>query len=121
MRSAQLAPKLVTAPAFQNQRFGYGFGRRFFMVVGISVLWAVPAFWDIRFLLVMAAFDLCALAAWAFDVARLPRPHQLVLERSFQGPPSLSNNVELELRLQNLGSSPVICRVLDDVPKALRF
>jgi uncharacterized protein (DUF58 family) len=121
MTSAQLAPKPLTAPAFPHKRFGYGFGRRFLMVVGISVLWAIPAFWNIRFLLVMAAFDLCAIVAWAFDVARLPRPNQLVLERSFQGPPSLSNNVDLELRLQNLGSTPVICRVLDDVPKALRF
>ena len=120
MSTRQLAPKPVSAPALPVGRFGFGFGRRFFLVLAVSVLWAIPAFWDARFLLVMAAFDLCALLAWALDVAGLPRPHQLVVERSFTSPPSLSNTVEVKLQLQNLGLAPVHCRVLDDVPRALR-
>lgn len=120
MKITQLAPKPVSAPALQTRRFGYGFGRRFFFVLAISVLWAIPAFWDLRFLLLMAAFDLCALVAWAVDLARLPKPHQLVVERTFTGPASLSNNVAVNLQLQNLGSSSVQCRLLDDVPRALR-
>jgi uncharacterized protein (DUF58 family) len=120
MRTAQLAPRAVIAPARQTKRFGFGFGRRFFLILLVGLLWAIPAFWDPRFLLVMAAFDLCALVAWALDLAQLPRPHQLVLERSWNGPPSLSNDVEVKLRLQNLGASAVQCSVLDDMPKALR-
>lgn len=120
MRTTQLAPKPVRSPARQSKRFGFGFGRRFFLVLLVGVLWAVPAFWEPRFLLVMAAFDLCALIAWAVDLAQLPRPHQLVLERSWTGPPSLSNDLEVKLQLQNLGGTWVECRVLDDVPKALR-
>lgn len=120
MQATQLAPKAVRNPARQTRRFGFGFGRSFFLVVSVGVLWAVPAFWDLRFLLVMAAFDLCALVAWAIDLARLPRPHQLVLERSWTGPPSLSNDLEIKLELQNLGAAGVECCVLDDVPKALR-
>jgi uncharacterized protein (DUF58 family) len=120
MRSTQLAPKPARNPARQTKRFGFGFGRRFFLTVLIGILWAIPAFWDARFLLVMAAFDLCAIVAWAIDLARLPGPHQLVLERSWTGPPSLSNDLKVQLQLQNLGATWVECTVLDEVPKALR-
>lgn len=120
MSSTLLAPKPVSACAVAGGRFGFGFGRRFFLVLAIGVLWVIPAFWDERFLLVMAAFDLCALTVWAVDLAQLPRPHQLVLTRSLAVPPSLSNNVEVSLQLENLGATAVHCQVLDDVPKALR-
>jgi uncharacterized protein (DUF58 family) len=89
-------------------------------VLLLGVLWAIPAFWDPRFLLVMAGFDLCALVAWAVDLVQLPAPHQLVLERSWSGPPSLRNNLEITLQLENLGRTAVYARVLDDVPRALR-
>jgi uncharacterized protein (DUF58 family) len=120
MSTTLLAPKPVSAHAVPSGRFGFGFGRRFFLVLSIGVLWAIPAFWDARFLLVMAAFDLGALAAWALDLARLPRPEQLVLERSFAGPPSLSNDVTVKLELEDLGATAVDCQVVDDVPRALR-
>lgn len=120
MQIVQIVPRPVTAPTRPTKRMGYSFGRRFFLVLAIGVLWAIPAFWDLRFLLVMAAFDLCALAAWGLDVARLPRPHQLILQRVFADPPSLSNNINVTLQLENLSSTPVRCQVLDDVPKALR-
>jgi len=120
MRNEPLAPPPVSAPARQTKRFAYGFGRRFYLVLLVAVLWAVPAFWDLRFLLVMAIFDLIALAAWWIDLAQLPHPNQLVVTRSWTGPPSLSNDLEISLELQNLGGSFVECRVLDDVPRALR-
>lgn len=115
-----LVPKPVKAAAWRTKRFGYGFGRRFFLLIALGVLWTVPAFWDARYLLLMAAWDVCAMVAWLVDLARLPRPHQLVLERSWGGPPSLSNNVEVTLTLENLSGMPVECRVLDDIPRALR-
>jgi uncharacterized protein (DUF58 family) len=120
MRTAQLAPRPVIAPARQTKHFGFGFGRHFFFILLVGLLWAIPAFWDPRFLLVMAAFDLCAIVAWTVDLAQLPRPHQLVLERSWSGPPSLSKDIEVKLQLQNLGAASVRCRILDDVPKAVR-
>lgn len=120
MSSTLLAPKPVSATAVASGRFGFGFGRRFFLVLVISMLWVIPAFWDARFLLIMAAFDLCALTVWAVDLTHLPRPHQLVLTRSFADPPSLSNNVEVRLQLENLGATAIECQILDDVPKPLR-
>src|SRR5215472_17532914 len=120
MRTTQLAPDPVRNPGRQTKRLGFGFGRRFFLLMFVGVLWAAPAFWNGRFLLAMAAFDLCALVGWVIDLRRLPRPDQLVLERSWTGPPSLSNHLQVRLELQNLGSTSVECQILDDVPKALR-
>ncbi len=120
MSTTLFAPAPVSSAARQTKRFSVGFGRRFFLIMLLGVLWAVPAFMDARFLLVMAAWDLCAVLAWAVDLSRLPRAHQLVLERSWAGPPSLSNNIDVTLQLENLGGSYVECSVLDDIPKALR-
>lgn len=115
-----LIPRSVKAPAYQTKKFGYGFGRRFFLLVGLGVLWAIPAFWDVRYLLLMAAWDACALVAWLVDLRRLPLPNQLVMERSWAGAPSLSNDVEVTLAVENLSGTWVECRVLDDVPQGLR-
>jgi uncharacterized protein (DUF58 family) len=114
-----LAPAPVSAPAQRAKRLSFGFGRRFFLITLLGVLWAVPAFWDVRFLLVMAAWDALALLAWVVDLARLPRPERLVVERSWGGAPSLSNDLEVTLELRNQSGVPVICRVIDDAPRSL--
>ena len=114
-----LAPAPVSVRAREAKRLSFGFGRRFFLVTLLGVLWAVPAFWDTRFLLIMAAWDICALLAWAVDLARLPRPDRLVVERTWGGPPSLSNNVQVTLEVRNQSGVYVDCRVIDDVPTSL--
>ena len=114
-----LAPEQVNVRAQRAKRLSFGFGRRFFLITLLGVLWAVPAFWDTRFLLVMAAWDACALIAWAVDLARLPRPERLVVERSWDGPPSLSNNVQVTLEVRNQSRMYVACRLIDDVPRSL--
>lgn len=115
-----LVPPPVRATARVIKRFPYGFGHRFFLLIAVGALWAIPAFWDFRFLLLMAAWDLCAILAWTIDLNHLPRPHQLVAERSWGGPASLSNNVEVTIEIQNLGGAYVECRILDDISAALR-
>jgi uncharacterized protein (DUF58 family) len=114
-----LAPEPLSVRAQRAKRLSFGFGRRFFLVTLMGLLWAVPAFWDTRFLLILAAWDACALMAWVVDLARLPRPECLMLERSWGGPPSLSNNVQVTLEVRNESSVYVDCRVLDDLPKSL--
>jgi uncharacterized protein (DUF58 family) len=116
----KLVPKSVTAAAQKNRRFGVGFGQRFFLLIAVGVLWAVPAFWDKHFLLVMLAWDAFAFLAWAIDLSSLPRPHQLVIERSWSGAAALSDNVEVTINVQNLSGTSIECRILDDVPEALR-
>jgi uncharacterized protein (DUF58 family) len=119
MQEHLLAPGPVSARAHRAKRLSFGFGRRFFLVTLLGLLWAIPAFWDVRFLLVMAAWDLCAVMAWAVDLARLPRADQLVLERSWAHPPSLSNATEVTLELRNESGVAIECSVLDDLPRSL--
>jgi uncharacterized protein (DUF58 family) len=115
-----LVPPSVRAAARSHKRFPYAFARRFFLLLALGVLWAIPAFWDIRFLLLMAAWDLCAVIAWAMDLKRLAHPHQLIVQRTWGGPASLTNDVEINLEIQNLSGASLECRLLDDIPSSLR-
>lgn len=115
-----LVPPPVSVVANHRKRFPFAFGRRFFLLLGLGVLWAVPAFWDVRFLLVMAVWDAFVVIAWAIDLNQLPRPHQLAVERSWAGTASLNNPVEIRLEIQNSGGTHIQCRTVDDVPVALR-
>src|SRR5215469_4419360 len=117
MQQKLLAPAPLAVRAKRAKRLSFGFGRRFFLITLLGLLWAIPAFWDVRFLLVMAAWDLCAIIAWAIDLVRLPAPDRLVLERSWAGPPSLSNSMKVTLELRNQSGVAVACRVLDDLPR----
>lgn len=119
MQQRLLVPAPLSASARRVKRLSFGFGRRFFLVMLLGLLWTVPAFWDARFLLVMAAWDFCAVAAWAIDLARLPRAERLTLERSWNGAPSLSNATEITLELRNESGVAIACRVLDDIPGSL--
>src|SRR5215831_20743526 len=110
-----LAPEPVSVRARKAKRLSFGFGRRFFLVTLLGVLWAVPAFWNTRFLLIMAAWDICAFLAWAIDLRRLPPPDRLVVVRTWGGPPSLSNNVQVTLEVRNQSKVYVDCRMIDDV------
>src|ERR1700761_6993378 len=114
----QLVPAAVSVRAQSAKRLSFGFGRRFFLITLLGVLWAIPAFWDTRFLLIMALWDACALIAWVVDLARLPRPLQLVIVRSWNGAVSLSNNTQVTFQMTNESSVPVLCRVIDDVPRS---
>jgi uncharacterized protein (DUF58 family) len=115
-----LAPESVAATCRPVGRWGFGFGRRFFLLLLIGVLWAIPAFWSTQFLLLMAGWDVCVVIAWVADLRRLPKAGKLRLERSWVGPASLNNPVDIVLVLQNYGQIQIQCRVLDDIPESLR-
>jgi uncharacterized protein (DUF58 family) len=119
MKQAHLVPEPVSAPARQTKRLGFGFGRRFFLMTLLGLLWVAPAFWDLRYLLVMAVWDVFALAAWAVDMWRLPRPESLSVTRSWADAPSLSNDQTISLEVHNRGGA-LECSLVDDVPESLR-
>ncbi|HEY2390368.1 MAG TPA: DUF58 domain-containing protein [Candidatus Angelobacter sp.] len=115
----QLAPAPLSVRAHPAKRLSFGFGRRFFLLTLLGILWTIPAFWDVRFLLVMAAWDACAIIAWAIDLARLPQPERLVIERSWDGAVSLSNNTQVMLEVRNQSRVYVSCQLIDDVPRSM--
>ena len=115
-----IVPATVQSVAHANKRFPFGFGRRFFLLISLGILWAIPAFWDARFLLLMAVWDVFAVVAWAVDLNHLAKPHQIAVQRSWGGAASLNNEVEVTLEIQNLSGASLECRILDDIPSALR-
>lgn len=116
-----LAPETVSAACQAAGRLGFGFGRRFFFLMLVGILWVIPVFWDLRFLLVMGAWDVLVLIAWVLDFLRLPRPGNLKVTRSWSGPASLNNPVDVLLEIENQSTVGVECReLLDDLPESLR-
>ncbi len=116
-----LAPEAITATCQPAGRLGFGFGRRFLFLLIVGVLWAIPVFWDRRFLLVIAAWDAFAVIAWALDFLRLPRPVFLKIQRSWAGAASLSNPVDVVLEIENQSRVGLECKqLLDDLPESLK-
>ena len=113
MRPRLLAPGTVSTRCKPAGRLGFGFGRRFFLLILLGTLWCVPAFWSNKFLLIMAAWDACVFAAWAVDLWLLPRPIRLMVERSWTGPASLSNNVDIHVQVQNANAIAALVNVID--------
>lgn len=121
MKPRLLAPDTIAAPARRSGLLGFGFGRRFILLLIVGSLWAVPAFWNPRFLLAIAGWDVLVLLAWAVDFVRLPRPEKLELERRWAGPASLSNDTEILLQITNHSKMDLQCNHLfDDIPDSLR-
>ncbi|HEY6251922.1 MAG TPA: DUF58 domain-containing protein [Candidatus Angelobacter sp.] len=120
-RRTALAPEAVSAICRPAGRFGFAFSRRFFFLLFVGILWAIPAFWNTRFLLIMAAWDAFAVIAWIMDLLRLPRAGLLKVERSWSGAASLNNPVDILLRVENQSTVDLEgTRLLDDVPESMR-
>src|SRR5215469_11343623 len=121
MKSHALVPEPVSAICQRAGRFGFAFGRRFFFLLFVGALWAIPAFWKPRFLLIMAAWDACVVIAWLLDLVRLPRAGLLKMERSWSGAASLNNPVNILLQVENQSDVDLECsRLLDDAAESLR-
>jgi uncharacterized protein (DUF58 family) len=121
MKQRLLALATVSGTCKPAGRFGFAFAQRFFLLLALGLLWAIPAFWQPRFLLVMAGWDICAIIAWVLDLLWLPRAECLTVERKWTGPASLNNRVDIQLQLQNRSRVALECtQLLDDIPDSLK-
>src|SRR5262249_15938471 len=121
MKPRLLAPDTISATCRPSGRLGFAFGRRFFFLLFVGLLWPIAAFWERGFVLVMAGWDLFAVIAWALDLVRLPRAGYLTVERSWAGSASLNNPVNILLQIQNQSKVSIECNwILDDVPESLK-
>jgi uncharacterized protein (DUF58 family) len=68
----------------------------------------------------MLAWDALVLLAALLDGMRLPRPEKLTAARNWSNAPSLDSQTEIELTIENNGSVIIECRLIDDLPPALR-
>ena len=121
MRNAEtLTPLEITAKARTRQRLGLGFGPRFFLLLGIGLVWLGGAFYDARFYYALAAWDALVLLAWAVDLASLPSPQQLSVTRLWSRPAALSVPSGVELVVENSSRAMLYVQLVDNVPFELR-
>lgn len=116
----KLVPAEVEAAAQRYQRYGAAFGVRFFMLLSMGLVWAVPAFVDVRFVYAMLTWDVLVIVVWLADLMRLPHPAQLVVKRTWYSPVALSIASKLELTLVNGSAITVRASLIDTVPPQLR-
>lgn len=118
--SSQLAPAATGGRGQSKGKLGVAFGRRFFLLLVIGLVWIGPAWTDSRYVLVMFLWDGAALVLWAVDLRRLPRPEEIEVRRVWQETLQLRENTQAKLEFINRGKSDALIRVQEEVPVGLR-
>jgi uncharacterized protein (DUF58 family) len=118
--SPQLAPAPVGARGKAKGRFGVAFGRRFFLLLLLGLVWIGPAWANSRYLLAMALCDFLVLLLWAIDLRRLPKPEEIEIRRLWGSTLQLREPAEAALEFLNRGKSDVLLRVQEEAPVGLR-
>jgi uncharacterized protein (DUF58 family) len=117
---AHLIPPEVRSFGKPAKRVSFAFGRRFFLLLLIGLVWLGPAWNDPRYLYAMALWDVAILALWVWDLRRLPRPAQLDVHRIWTQPPQLGLEAKVTLELQNFGALPIFMHLIDDAPSSFQ-
>ncbi len=100
-------------------RFPYGFGARSFVLLLVGLVWVGPAWWEPRFLLGMAVWDLLLVVLWFADLAGLPKPNQLTVQRSWRAPVGLGMTTEVTIEISQRGKRFVAVVATDNVAATL--
>lgn len=116
----RLIPPEVEAKTRSYKRIGVAFGDRFFMLLFVGLVWLGPAFVDSRFLYGLLAWDVLIVIAWIADLARLPRPNQISVKRTWRSPVALSVESEVGITVENLSATSIHASLIDTVPLELR-
>lgn len=117
---SHLVPPPIGARGKTSRRIPAAFGRRFFLMLLIGLVWIGPGWSDSRYLLAMLAWDAALLLAWWRDFAKLPKPEQLEIRRVWSSPLQLLVEAKVTLEIQNRGKAYLEAEILDDVPLRLR-
>jgi uncharacterized protein (DUF58 family) len=115
-----LVPPEIEAQTRSFKRIGVAFGDRFFMLLFVGLVWLGPAFFDRRFVYAMFAWDGLVVLMWLADLARMPKPGQLRVKRTWRAPAALSISSDIDLTIENSSSKSIYAKVVDTVPLQLR-
>lgn len=118
--SGKVIPPQIESPAQSYNRVSVAFGDRFFMLLFVGLVWLGPAFFDLRFVYAILAWDAFVILAWLADVARLPEPRQLIIRRTWRSAVALSNPSEVDLELVNSSRTGIRATLIDTTPSQLR-
>jgi len=116
----KMVPADVEAPTVAYKRLGVAFGNRFFALLVVGMVWLVPAFFDLRFVYALLAWDALAVLAWLADLAQMPKPSQLTVRRAWRSAAALSMGSDIDLTLINASGKTVHAGMVDTVPSQLR-
>src|ERR1700719_1874559 len=103
----RLVPANVAASAENAGRIPFAFGRRLFLLLFIGLAWIAPAWKEPRFLYAMVGWDVLALAFWAWDLVRMPRPDQLEVRRVWKEPLGLAQKSQITIDINNSSNMSV--------------
>ncbi len=118
--ATQLAPVTVGARGKTKGRFGVAFGRRFFLLLLIGLVWVGPGWSNPKYLAGMALWDLLVLLLWVVDLRRLPKPEEIEVQRLWRSTLQLREPAEAELEFLNRGKCEIFLRVQEEAPLGLR-
>jgi uncharacterized protein (DUF58 family) len=115
-----LTPEPVEAAARKRGRLAFGFAPRFFLALGMGVIWLVSMWWSLRFVPLLLIWNALVLAAWLWDLARLPKPAALKCRRVWSGPLILARSVVAGIELEQRGRAALRVFAIDELSPALR-
>jgi uncharacterized protein (DUF58 family) len=113
-------PAAVHSPAVSSGCIPFAFGRRFYLLMLLGLIWLGPAWQNRRYLYGMFAWDIVVLGLWLWDLASLPKPHEISVSRIWAAPPQLSLETGVRLEIQNRSGRAIFAEVMDDVPQTFR-
>jgi uncharacterized protein (DUF58 family) len=116
-----LIPPTAVALAKSHGHVPFAFGPRFFVGLLLGFAWLAPAWWMPRLIVAMFVWDLLILAAWGWDLARLPRPAQLEVRRVWDVRPLLAVPATITVEIRNLSRTFVRVQVVDEASPQLRL
>lgn len=120
MESTQLAPAPIGARGRGKGKLGVAFGRRFFLLLLVGLVFIGPAWTNSRYLLGMALWDVLVLVLWAVDLKRLPQPEEIEVRRVWHSTLQLREPAEAALEFLNRGKSNILLRAQEEAPLGLR-
>jgi uncharacterized protein (DUF58 family) len=117
---SQLVPGTIGARGKSRGAFGVAFGRRFFLLLLIGLVWIGPAWIDRKYLWGMLAWDIGVFALWALDFAQLPKPEEIEVRRLWKTTLQLREPSHAQIEILNRSKTGVVMWVQEQAPTGLR-
>jgi uncharacterized protein (DUF58 family) len=115
-----LIPPEVAARARSFGRIPFGFGPRFFIAILLGFFWIVPSWWAPKLIAAMFAWDFFFIAAFIFDLVRLPKPREIEARRVWEQAPSLATASDVTVVIRNFTDVAIRAYLTDESPATFR-
>jgi uncharacterized protein (DUF58 family) len=114
-----LRPAAARSAGRSASKFPFAAASRTYMLLGAGLIFIALMFLSRAFGYALLAWNLIVLVLWAMDLARLPHPASLEVERTFCGPLAQLDSSEVELQIINRSPRIVRLTLRDDVPEGI--